>query len=143
MLKLGINVSLGTDGAGSTNTLDMFEEMRLCNYLQKVSTLDSTSIDAYEVLKMATINGAKTLGMEKEIGSIEVGKKADIILVDMSKSHQNPLHDVISNLVYTTTGADVLTTIVDGNIVMENRQINNVDEKETIKKCNYILPIYF
>lgn len=143
MLKLGINVSLGTDGAGSTNTLDMFEEMRLCNYLQKVSTLDSTSIDAYEVLKMATINGAKALGMEKEIGSIEVGKKADIILVDMSKSHQNPLHDVISNLVYTTTGSDVLTTIVDGNIVMENRQINNVDEKETIKKCNYILPIYF
>lgn len=143
LLSEGINVALGTDGAGSTNTLDMFEEMRLCNYLQKVSTLEPTIINAYDVLKMATINGAKALGLENEIGSIEVGKKADIILVDMKGAHLNPLHDVVSNLVYSCNGADVVTTIVDGNILMEDRVLNNIDEENIKQKCNELIKKYF
>ncbi len=143
LLDEGISVALGTDGAGSTNTLDMFEEMRLCNYLQKVITLEPTVINAYDVLKMATIDGAKVLGMENEIGSIECGKKADIIIVDMKEAHLNPLNDVISNLVYTCNGSDVITTIVDGNILMENRKISYLDEDDIIKKCNSLAKKYF
>lgn len=144
LLKEGVNVSLGTDGTGSTNTLDMFEEMKLCNYLQKVSTLEPTIINAYDVLKMATINGAKTLGLEDEIGSIEVGKKADIILIDMKDGvHLNPLHDVISNLVYSCNGSDVITTIVDGNILMENRVLNGIDEDYVKQKCRELIKKYF
>lgn len=143
LLNENVNVALGTDGAGSTNTLDMFEEMRLCNYLQKVSTLEPTIINAYDVLKMATINGAKVLGLENEIGSIEVGKKADIILVDMKGTHLNPLHDVVSNLVYSCNGADVITTIVDGNILMEDRNLINIDENFIKEKCNELNKKYF
>ena len=142
-IENGINVSLGTDGAGSTTTLDMFEEMRLCNYLQKVSTLNPTCINAYEVLKMATINGAKTLSLQDEIGSLEVGKKADIILVDMKGAHVNPVNDICSNLVYSSNGADVLTTIVDGNILMENRKLLGIDEKKVIIECNKLAKKYF
>ena len=138
-LKNDITVSLGTDGAASTNTLDMFEEMRVCNYLQKVSNLSSSVIDAYTAIKFATINGAKVLGLSKEIGSIEVGKKADLIIVDIKKAKLNPINDVYSNIVYANNGNDVLTTIIDGKVVMEDRKINFADEDEVIDKCNKIM----
>lgn len=135
-LKSNINVSLGTDGAASTNTLDMFEEMKVCNYLQKVNTLKSSIINAYTALQMATINGAKVLGLEKEIGSIEVGKKADLIILNSKPAKVNPINDIYSNIVYASNGNDVLTTIINGKIVMENRKINFIDENEVVQKCN-------
>lgn len=141
--KAGIAISLGTDGAGSTNNLDMFEEMRVCAYLQKVSTLDATSISAHDVLKMATINGAKVLGLEESIGTLEVGKKADIIVVNINGVGKAPLNDIYSNLVYTANGADVEHTIIDGKVVMENRNIESVDEDFIIDKCNKIADKYF
>ena len=116
----------------------MFEEMRVCNYMQKVNNLKSSCINAYQTLQMATINGAKILGLDKYIGSIEKGKKADIIIIDNKAPHLNPINDIYSNLVYSTNGQDVITTIINGKILMENRKINFADETEIIKKCNEI-----
>lgn len=126
----GITVGLGTDGSGSTTTLDMFEEMRLTGYLQKVSKLDATCIKAYDILKMATIDGAKVLELENEIGTIEEGKKADLILIDTTKTHLYPINDICSNLVYSATGQDVDTVIIDGKIIMQNRHLLNIDEQQ-------------
>lgn len=134
----GITVALGTDGAGSTTTLDMFEEMRVTGYLQKVSKLDSTCIKAYDILKMATIEGAKILGLENEIGTIEEGKKADIILINIDKTHLYPINDIYSNLVYSATGQDVDTVIIDGKIIMENRKLQNIDEQKVRKEIQKI-----
>ena len=130
----GLTIGLGTDGAGSTNTLDMFEQMKVCNLMQKVSNMEPTIINAFETIKMATIDGAKVLGLEKEIGSIECGKKADIIIIDLNKPHLTPLNDVYSIIVYSANGADVDTTIVDGKIVMENRNLLTMNEIEIIEK---------
>ena len=130
MRDAGINVALGTDGQGSTNTLDMFEEIKLAAYLQKGMFGTATAISAKDVLEMATIEGAKVLGIDSEVGSLEVGKKADIILIDLDKPHLSPVHDIYSLLAYSVNGADVDTTIIDGKIVMENRKILGVDEKE-------------
>ena len=136
--KEGITVAIGTDGAGSTTTLDMFEEMRVTGYLQKVRKLDSTCIKAYDILKMATIEGAKILGLDHEIGTIEEGKKADIILININKSHLYPINDICSNLVYSATGQDVDTVIIDGKIIMENRQLQNIDEQQVRKEIQKI-----
>lgn len=136
--KEGITVAIGTDGAGSTTTLDMFEEMRVTGYLQKVSKLDSTCIKAYDILKMATIEGAKILGLDNEIGTIEEGKKADIILININKSHLYPINDICSNLVYSATGQDVDIVIIDGKIIMENRQLQNINEQQVRKEIQKI-----
>ena len=136
--KEGITVAIGTDGAGSTTTLDMFEEMRVTGYLQKVSKLDSTCIKAYDILKMATIEGAKILGLDHEIGTIEEGKKADIILININKTHLYPINDICSNLVYSATGQDVDTVIIDGKIIMQNRQLQNIDEQQVRKEIQKI-----
>jgi 5-methylthioadenosine/S-adenosylhomocysteine deaminase len=136
--KNGINVGLGTDGIGSTTTLDMFEEMKTAAYLQKISTMEPTSIKAYDLLKMATIEGAKVLGLEDEIGTIEVGKKADIILINTDKLHLCPENDICTNLVYSANGADVDTVIIDGKIIMKNREMLNVNENEIMNKVRNI-----
>lgn len=136
--KNNLNVGIGTDGSGSTTTLDLFEEMRLTAYLQKVNTLNPVAIKAYDVLKMVTIEGAKVLGLDKEIGTIEIGKKADIILLNINKTHLYPRNDIVTNLVYSANGADVETVIIDGNIVMKDRVVNNIDEKELYNKINQI-----
>ncbi len=141
-IKEGINVSLGTDGNCSTNTLDMFLEMKLANYMQKVSTLDSTCIDAYTTIQLATINGAKVLNMEDKIGSIKEGKYADIIIIDGKSIRLNPLNDVYSNIVYSASGEDVLTTIINGEVVMEDRKLCVFDEKIAIDECNNISKKY-
>lgn len=142
-IKNGINVSLGTDGAGSTNNLDMFEEMKLCSYLQKINSLESSCIDAYTVLKMATINGAKALGLDDVIGTVEVGKDADLIIVDMTRTGLFPINDIYSNLVYACNGSDVEYTIVKGNILLDNKKLVYINEEEIISKCNKIANKYF
>lgn len=135
LVELGVNVALGTNGPASNNTLDMFETMKVGALLQKLTYLDSRVLPAYEVLRMATLNGAKALGLSASVGSLEVGKKADIILVDFSKPHLKPLHDVCAALVYSARGSDVDTVIVDGKILMENRRVKTLDERAVIEKA--------
>lgn len=136
--KNGINVGLGTDGIGSTTTLDMFEEMKTAAYLQKVKTKRPTSITAYDILKMATIEGAKVLGLEDEIGTLEVGKKADMIFIKTDKIHLCPDNDVCTNIVYSANGADVDTVMIDGQLIMQNRKMINLNEKEAMKEVKKI-----
>lgn len=138
-----ILVALGTDGQGSTNTLDMFEEIKSAAYLQKVSYEKASAISAEEVLKMATVDGAKVLGLEEDIGTLEVGKKADIIIIDLNKPHLCPVHDLYSTLAYSVNGADVETVIIDGKIVMKDRKIQTLDENEVMEKCNEIVQKLF
>lgn len=134
----GVNVALGTDGQGSTNTLDMFEEIKLAAYLQKGIYGSASAISAKEVLEMATIEGARVLGIDSEVGSLEVGKKADIILIDLNKPHLMPRHDIYSLLAYSVNGADVETSIIDGKIVMENRRVLNVNEADMLQKVENV-----
>lgn len=133
MLRAGIAVGLGTDGAASNNNLDMFKEMNAAALLQKVSRLDPTAMSARDTVKAATIGGAKALGLEKRIGSLEKGKRADLIIVDLNSPHLVPLYNVYSQLVYATNGADVETVIIDGRIVMQNRKLLTLNE-ESIKQ---------
>ena len=136
--KNGINVGLGTDGIGSTSTLDMFEEMKTAAYLQKVNTMEPTSIKAYDILKMATIEGARVLGLDNEIGTLEPGKKADMIFIRTDKLHLCPDNDVCTNIVYSANGSDVDTVMIDGKIIMQNRKMINLDEKEVMKQVKKI-----
>ncbi len=130
MLDAGINVSIGTDGASSNNDLDMWEEMRTASLLQKVSTLDPCAIPAYTALQMATINGAKAIGREGELGVIAAGALADVILVDIEKPHLYPHTNLISELVYSTHASDVDTVIVNGTIVVKNRKCLTMNAQE-------------
>ena len=134
--KFGINVGLGTDGTGSTATLDLFEEMRQTAFLQKLRTMDPVSIKAYDVLKMATIEGAKVLGLDDQIGTVEVGKKADIIIINNKDLRFTPENDIATTIVYTANGLDVDTTIVDGKVLMENRVICGLNEDLVKQKVN-------
>lgn len=143
LIDSGITVALGTDGQGSTNTLDMFEEIKSAAYLQKVSYEKATAISAEEVLKMATIEGAKVLGLENDIGTLEVGKKADIIIIDLNKPHLCPVHDLYSTLAYSVNGADIETVIIDGKVVMKDRKVQTLDENEVMQKCNEIIQKLF
>ncbi len=133
LINLGMNVALGTDGPASNNTLDMFETMKVAALLQKNLYLDPKILTAKEVLEMATIKGAEALGLSKEIGSLEVGKRADIILVDISKTHTVPLHNIFATIIYSARGSDVDTVIVDGKIVMEDRIMVTIDKEAVIK----------
>ncbi len=126
-VRAGLNVGLGTDGCSSNNTLNMFKEMTMCSLVQKVNTMNPTVMPAEEVLKMATINGAKALQWDKEIGTLEVGKKADLILVDLDKPHFAPWNNVVSDLVYSAQGSDVKTTIVNGKILMKDYEVLTMD----------------
>jgi len=128
MARSGVNVGLGCDGGPSNNCYDMIREMKAASLLQKARLLDPLVADAESVLEMATINGAKALGMQNEIGSIEVGKKADLILVAMKKPHLVPAFNPVSHLVYTAEGSDVDTVIIDGKLVMRNRIVKTLDE---------------
>lgn len=139
MLKSNICVSLGTDGQGSGSNLDMFETMKFTALLQKGINETPEVLPAYEVLKMATINGAKALRLDKEIGSIEVGKKADIIMLNLNHILTQPINNVFAEIVYNVKGTNVEMTIINGNIVMENGKIDVIEENETINKCNDII----
>ncbi|WP_100408296.1 5'-deoxyadenosine deaminase [Bacillus solitudinis] len=137
LLEQSISVSLGADGAPCNNNLDMFNEMRLAALIQKPSH-GSTTMDAKTVFRMATINGAKAIGMEDQIGSIEVGKKADLAILNLNDFHTYPSFDVdpISRIVYSATRADVVTTIINGEIVMENRVIKTMEKKVILHEAN-------
>lgn len=137
MLNKSIMVSLGADGAPCNNNLDMFNEMRLAAIIQK-PTHGPTSMNARTVFRMATIGGAKAMGLEKEIGSLEVGKKADLAILNLNDFHVYPSFDLdpISRIVYSATRADVETTIIDGKIVMENRVMKTMDKDLVLKESN-------
>ncbi len=135
MLAAGIPVALGTDGAASNNALDMFSEMKFAALLNKVDKFNPTIMPAQSVLEMATINGARALGLDGSLGSIEVGKKADLILVDLRKPHLTPINNVISHLVYSATGSDVDTVIVDGKVIMQGRRVLKFEEDKVLKEA--------
>ena len=128
MQQKGLNVALGTDGACSNNSLDMFAAIKLAAILAKARELDPLVIPAAEALKIATINGAKALGLEDKIGTLTPGKQADIILVSLDAPHFYPRHDLISHLVYAATGSDIDTVLVAGQVLMQNRQLQTIDE---------------
>jgi 5-methylthioadenosine/S-adenosylhomocysteine deaminase len=138
MLKAGITVGLGTDGCASNNNLDMIKEMSTAAKLHKVAILDPTVMDAQTVVRMATIEGAKALGMDKITGSLEAGKKADIIVIGLNKPHLTPIYSEYSHLVYAMSGADVDTVIINGKVVMENRRLLTIDEEEVMHKVREI-----
>lgn len=133
MLNAGVNVSIGCDGGPSNNTYDMIRDMRMVSYLANIREKDPTVVPAETVLEMATINGAKALGLEDEIGSLEMGKKADFIIIDIDKPHLIPVWDPVSTIVYAAHGSDVDTVVIDGKIVMKNRNVTTLDE-EAIKE---------
>lgn len=127
MLDKGVCVALGTDGSSSNNNLNMFEEINLAALINKAVDEEAVSVPAIKAIEMATINGGKALNWEEEIGSIEVGKKADLILIDMDKPHLYPKHNVVSAVAYSCQASDVETVIVDGKIVMEGYEIKTID----------------
>jgi cytosine/adenosine deaminase-related metal-dependent hydrolase len=135
MLAAGVNVTLGTDGGPSNNTYDLVRDMRWASYLQKARTLDPKVTPAEAVLEMATIRGARALGWEKEIGSLEVGKQADFVVFDLDKPHLTPHRDVASTLVYAATGADVDTVVIGGKVVVQNRQVLTLDEERVLREA--------
>lgn len=123
----GVRCTIGTDGTCSNNDLDMWEEMRNAAFLAKVASMDPLVLPAYEVLRMATVDGARALGFGDDLGVIREGALADLILIDLQKPHLQPVHDLISNLVYCCKASDVGTVVVDGRILMENRRLAGVD----------------
>jgi 5-methylthioadenosine/S-adenosylhomocysteine deaminase len=136
MLRAGMEVGLGTDGpAGSNNNLDMIEEMASAARLQKVTKKDPKAISARDVLRMATIGGAQVLGLADRIGTLEAGKRADIAIIDLEQSRSQPVYSVESAIVYAASGTSVVTTIVDGKILMRRRQLLTVDEDAAIAKA--------
>lgn len=135
MLELGINVGIGTDGTSSNNNLNMFEEMHLTSLIHKGYRMDPLLLNAEEVLKMATIGGAKVLGLEEEIGSIKEGKKADLIMLDLHKPHLYPKADLIANAVYSAQGSDVKNVIINGRLLLENYRFLGYDEEEILMKA--------
>ena len=122
-LKKGLSLGIGTDGCASNNNLDMFQEMDTAAKLHKVTTVDPTVLDARQVLALATRNGAEAIGLGQQIGSLEAGKRADLIIIDTHKPHLTPLYDPVSHLVYAATGSDVRDVIIDGRLVVRNRTL--------------------
>jgi 5-methylthioadenosine/S-adenosylhomocysteine deaminase len=128
-LAAGVPVGLGTDGAASNNDLDMFEAMRQAAFLHKLDSRDPRVVPAPQALEMATRGGARVLGLDAAIGSLEPGKRADVIVVGVGRARQTPLYDPISQLVYATHGDDVKTTIVNGRVLMRDRKMTSLDEQ--------------
>jgi 5-methylthioadenosine/S-adenosylhomocysteine deaminase len=135
MLEAGVVVSLGTDSCAVNDNMDMFEVMRTAAYLQKVTTMNPAVLPAATTLRMATLGGAEALDIAGEVGSLEVGKKADLILVDLSGAHMRPINNLENSLVYCANAHDVQTVICDGQIVMEDRQILTLDEEEWVSQA--------
>lgn len=138
MIDKGIVIGLGTDGAASNNDLDLFGEMDKAAKVDKVARMDPTVMNAETVLKMATIDGARVLGMEQEIGSIEPGKCADIILLDLKKPHLTPLYNPYSHTVYAASGSDVSTVIVNGKVLLRDRRLTTLDAGEAMARVTEI-----
>ena len=135
MRRAGIHVGLGTDGAASNNDLDMFGAMRQASFLAKLITGDPTAIPARAAIDMGTIEGARAIGLDREIGSLEPGKRADVIVVSMASARQTPMYDAESHLVYVTRGDDVKTTVVNGRVLMRDRHVLTLDEPQVLAEA--------
>ena len=131
MLARGVSVSLGADGAPCNNRLDMFTEMRTAALLQK-ALRGADALHARRVLRMATIDGARALGLEREVGSLEPGKRADVIVVALDRLHTTPRPDLVSTLIYAAEAADVRTVLIDGRVVMRERELLRLEEREVV-----------
>jgi len=138
MIEAGIIVGLGTDGCASNNTLDMIRDMSTAARLHKIAHLDPTVMDAKTVVRMATINGARALGMERLVGSLETGKKADIIIIGLNKPHLTPIFNEYSHLVYAASGADVDTVVINGKVVMKDRRLLTIHENDVMNEVREI-----
>ncbi len=138
MLKRGVRLGLGTDGAASNNDLNMWEEIRLAALLHKGVNYDATAMPAQQVLNMATRGGAEAVGLDHLVGEIAVGKRADLIQVDMAAPNMTPLYDVISHLVYAVDARDVVTTIVDGRLLMADGRVLTLDGDKVRRRANEI-----
>ncbi len=134
-LAAGVALGLGTDGAASNTDLDRFEAMRVASLLHKLQSNDPRAVGARTALEMATIGGARALGMADRIGSLEPGKRADLIVVGMTSARQTPMYDPISHLVYTTRGDDVRTTIVQGKVLMRDRAVLTLNEGSVLAEA--------
>ena len=135
LLDNDINVSLGTDGSASNNNLNMFEEMTIASLINKVLDKNPEAVPAYKALEMATINGARAINTETEIGSIEIDKKADIILIDLNKPHFYPRYNPVASLVYSAQASDVDTVIVNGDILMKDGKLLTIDIEDVMKNA--------
>lgn len=139
MLEKGINVCLGTDGAASNNSLNLFHELSLLTLIHKGVNRTPQCISAREGFRIATINGAKALGLEKETGSLEVGKKADIAILNLNTPSLTPRNNLLAGLSYSANGSEVETVIIDGKVTMENRKVLTLDEALVYQKVNDII----
>ncbi|KAL3481411.1 hypothetical protein BJX99DRAFT_218969 [Aspergillus californicus] len=135
LLEAGVNVGVGTDGAPCNNTCDLLQEMKLAAIIHKSISYDPTSVPAEAVLEMATINGAKALGLQDSIGSLEVGKKADFVAIDARGIHMQPWFNPVSAVVYTATGRDVDVVVVDGRMVVRGGELLSMDEAEIVREA--------
>ena len=138
MLAKGINVCIGTDGAASNNSLNMFHEMNLLGLIHKGVRQKADCVSAREIFRMATIRGARALGMEEMTGSIQVGKKADLAILDLRTPSMTPRNDLLAGLCYSANGSEVDTVIIDGEITMENRKVLTLDEERIYKEISRI-----
>ena len=139
MLEKGINVCIGTDGAASNNSLNLFHEMSLLALIHKGVKKTPQCISAAQNFRIATINGAKALGLSEEIGSLEVGKKADIAILNLNTPSLKPRNNLLAGLSYSANGSEVETVIIDGKITMENRRVLTMDEEVVYEKVNAII----
>ncbi|MCJ7615100.1 MAG: amidohydrolase family protein, partial [Desulfobacterales bacterium] len=137
-LEAGIKVGLGTDGSASNNDLDLFKEMDSTAKLHKVNMLDPAVMDAKTVFKLATIGGAGALGLDNEIGSLETGKQADVIIIDVNKPHLVPMYNPVSHIVYSARGSDVQDVIVAGKVIVRDRKILTFDVEEILERASLI-----
>jgi 5-methylthioadenosine/S-adenosylhomocysteine deaminase len=128
MLRQGVTVALGTDGAASNHSQDLFDTMKAASLLQKVHHRDASVIKPYDVLHMATLGGAQALGLDRICGTIEPGKRADLLLLDLETLHNQPINDIVSQIVHCAKASDVRTVMVDGDILMRDRQLSHLDE---------------
>jgi len=138
LLRVGIPVGLGTDGCASNNNLDLFHEMDMVAKLHKVETFDPTAMDARTVVEMATIEGAKAIGLDRHTGSLEVGKQADLIIIDTQTPHLVPIYHPESHIVYTAKGSDVRDVVVDGCVLVKDRKVLSLDVEEIMAKVRAI-----
>jgi len=138
MVNRGIPVGIGTDGPASNNHVDMLKDMKIAALAQKSLYGDARALPAKKLLRMATIDGAKALGLDREIGSIEVGKKGDLILIDLNKPHLSPPADPWTTVAHSSMGSDVDTVVVEGRILMQSRRLTEVNEQEVIEKASKV-----
>ncbi|MCI5122290.1 MAG: S-adenosylhomocysteine deaminase, partial [Candidatus Electrothrix sp. AUS4] len=138
MLAKGLTIGLGTDGSASNNDVDLFGEMNSAAKMHKVARMDPTVMNAAQSLHAATLGGAALLGAEDEIGSIVVGKKADLIVLDMDQPHLTPVYHPISHLVYAASGGDVIHSVINGQVVMRDRKLTTLDETAILAEMKRI-----